>query len=218
MLPDLIAKFEALVADPQERAFLEALQAESEDDGLRLVYADWLEERGDPRSEYLRVEVQLANRIEDPRRRLALEARLSELQKHLNMLWTEVVARSACILNCGASDGRPLVRFTFLCPNQWGMLQPTDDPAVRFCAGCQQKVYRCETTAQARDHALSGHCIAISGQVAGTVAREQEAAMADCVGRPNPYSLWAQEIFSEVKRQESSPPVRPAKRWWQFWK
>jgi uncharacterized protein (TIGR02996 family) len=217
MLPDVSAKFEAIVADPQERALLEAVQAESDDDGLRLAYADWLEERGDPRSEYLRVEVQLANRIEEPSHRLALEVRLAELQKTLNPLWKLLMTRGGGILNCGASDEKPLVRFTVRCPNQWGMLQPTEDPGVRFCEGCQQKVYRCETTAQAREHALGGHCIAISAEVAGTVCGEQEAAMADCVGRPDPYCYWAEEIFSGRKRRQSSPE-KPAKRWWQFWK
>jgi uncharacterized protein (TIGR02996 family) len=38
-----------------ERGFLRAIQDNPEDDSLRLVYADWLEERGDPRSEYLRL-------------------------------------------------------------------------------------------------------------------------------------------------------------------
>jgi uncharacterized protein (TIGR02996 family) len=40
----------------EEEAFLAAVRAEPEDDGHRLVYADWLEERGDPRAEYLRLE------------------------------------------------------------------------------------------------------------------------------------------------------------------
>src|SRR5262245_31478207 len=34
--------------------FIQALLAAPEDLTLRLVYADWLEERGDPRGEYLR--------------------------------------------------------------------------------------------------------------------------------------------------------------------
>jgi uncharacterized protein (TIGR02996 family) len=38
-----------------ERGFLEAIAAEPDDDGLRLIYADWLEERGDPRGELVRV-------------------------------------------------------------------------------------------------------------------------------------------------------------------
>ena len=37
--------------------FLRGLLATPKDDLLRLVYADWLEENGDPRSTFLRLEV-----------------------------------------------------------------------------------------------------------------------------------------------------------------
>ena len=47
-----------------ENGFLEAIAANPEDDSIRLVYADWLEERGDPRAEYLRLEVQYRELIE----------------------------------------------------------------------------------------------------------------------------------------------------------
>jgi uncharacterized protein (TIGR02996 family) len=63
-----------------EQAFIRGLCANAEDETLRLVYADWLEERGDPRGEFLRVEsalnaVRRGNR-DDPR----LRARLAELR------------------------------------------------------------------------------------------------------------------------------------------
>jgi uncharacterized protein (TIGR02996 family) len=41
-----------------EAGFLDAIASNPEDDALRLIYADWLEEQGDPRAEYLRLEVQ----------------------------------------------------------------------------------------------------------------------------------------------------------------
>jgi uncharacterized protein (TIGR02996 family) len=41
-----------------ERAFLAAILESPDDDSTKLVYADWLEERGDPRGEYLRLMVQ----------------------------------------------------------------------------------------------------------------------------------------------------------------
>jgi uncharacterized protein (TIGR02996 family) len=40
-------------------AFLGAILAEPDDDTPRLVYADWLEERGDPRGEFIRLQVGL---------------------------------------------------------------------------------------------------------------------------------------------------------------
>jgi uncharacterized protein (TIGR02996 family) len=44
----------------EEEAFLRALAADHRDSVTRSVYADWLEERGDPRAEYLRKEIEVA--------------------------------------------------------------------------------------------------------------------------------------------------------------
>jgi uncharacterized protein (TIGR02996 family) len=41
----------------EEAAFLAAIAADPADDTTRLVYADWLQDRNDPRPEYLRLEV-----------------------------------------------------------------------------------------------------------------------------------------------------------------
>jgi uncharacterized protein (TIGR02996 family) len=49
-----------------EAGFLNALRANPEDIETRLVYADWLEERGDPRHELIRLEVE-AERIRNRR-------------------------------------------------------------------------------------------------------------------------------------------------------
>jgi uncharacterized protein (TIGR02996 family) len=40
--------------------FITAIEQKPDDDTPRLIYADWLDERADPRGEYLRVEVRLA--------------------------------------------------------------------------------------------------------------------------------------------------------------
>src|SRR5947209_1506964 len=40
---------------PKEGAFLEAIEANPDDDTLRLIYADWLEEQGDPLGEFIRL-------------------------------------------------------------------------------------------------------------------------------------------------------------------
>src|SRR5262245_1555069 len=45
---------------PEVRAFLEDIKAHPEDDVPRLILADWLDERGDPRGEFLRVQCQMA--------------------------------------------------------------------------------------------------------------------------------------------------------------
>jgi uncharacterized protein (TIGR02996 family) len=55
----------------EEERFLRALIASPDDGALRAVYADWLEERGDPRAEFLRLETALLDSPPDvgPQRR-----------------------------------------------------------------------------------------------------------------------------------------------------
>jgi uncharacterized protein (TIGR02996 family) len=84
----------------REQDFLSGLTADPWDETLRLVYADWLEERGDPRSEFLRVESE-ANSLwqhavppaTEAGRRRALVARLKELRPTIDREWLSRVAR-----------------------------------------------------------------------------------------------------------------------------
>src|SRR5262249_40473293 len=53
----------------EDQAFLQAIIENPDYDTLRLVYADYLDERGDPRGEFIRVQCELAKLPEgDPRR------------------------------------------------------------------------------------------------------------------------------------------------------
>jgi len=61
-----------------ESAFLRAMQANPEDTGLRLVFADWLDERGDARGELIRLLHTLTQSVEVPDRS-KLEDRLRSL-------------------------------------------------------------------------------------------------------------------------------------------
>ncbi len=62
-----------------EQAFLSDIRA-SPDDGVRLIYADWLQENGQPqRAEFIRVQVELARLADDDPRRKALADRQDEL-------------------------------------------------------------------------------------------------------------------------------------------
>jgi uncharacterized protein (TIGR02996 family) len=63
----------------QDRAFLEAIRESPEDDAPRLIYADWLEDHGDPaRATFIRVQCELA-RLPAEGRRAELEAQEREL-------------------------------------------------------------------------------------------------------------------------------------------
>jgi uncharacterized protein (TIGR02996 family) len=61
----------------EEEGFLQAIDANPDDDMARLAYADWLEERGDIRAEFLRLEVQLPKIL----------ARLNELRQQIDPAW-----------------------------------------------------------------------------------------------------------------------------------
>src|SRR5262245_55358117 len=65
-----------------EDAFLRAIAAGPGDAAPRLVYADWLEEHGDPRAEYLRVIYNAANPKE-----LGTNPRFQELRRSLDPEW-----------------------------------------------------------------------------------------------------------------------------------
>jgi uncharacterized protein (TIGR02996 family) len=70
--------------DAEERALLAAIIAQPDDDTARLVYADWLQEHGqEPRAEYIRLSIQLANlRYGEPNFK-AEEARILEQRRPL---------------------------------------------------------------------------------------------------------------------------------------
>jgi uncharacterized protein (TIGR02996 family) len=81
-----------------EQAFLQAIKDRPDDDDLLLVYADWLEERGDQRAEFLRFLGSIAGGgvlSEQPvpsyRQIQSAEARLRRLWKTVARDWAEQV-------------------------------------------------------------------------------------------------------------------------------
>src|SRR5262245_16373501 len=62
-----------------EEDFLRAILDDVNDALRRLVFADWLEERGDPRAEWLRIDCELGKLRPRDKRRPALEARKQEV-------------------------------------------------------------------------------------------------------------------------------------------
>jgi len=74
----------------RDEGFIQALLANPDDDSLRLVYADWLDDHGDPSGEFLRVVCALRNLTKDDKRWGPLWQRKHELRK---MVRTAGVAR-----------------------------------------------------------------------------------------------------------------------------
>src|SRR5262245_50511584 len=69
-----------------EEAFLADIRANPEDDASRLIYADWLEDHGDPvRAEFIRLQCQLA-RVSPASR---TSSRVAALERREVQLWEE---------------------------------------------------------------------------------------------------------------------------------
>jgi uncharacterized protein (TIGR02996 family) len=141
----------------QEEAFIQHIQAHPDDAGLRLIYADWLEERGDSRAAFLRAEAELAALSKKNKRRADLRARLREMAQEIDPAWLAALDR-APIEACDHE------RFEFECPKRWEELQPTREGTVRVCEACRENVYYCGTVNEARLHAGEGHCVAVDSR------------------------------------------------------
>jgi uncharacterized protein (TIGR02996 family) len=142
-----------------EHAFIRAILADPSDRALRLVYADWLEERGDPdsahRAEYLRVECQLDSLPSKNRGRSRLQERLLELRRAVGDDWWRQLDY-AKVESC--------VEFAYRCPQRWDTLLPTDNEAVRHCSVCQRDVHYCRNAGEAHRLADAGECVAIDSR------------------------------------------------------
>jgi uncharacterized protein (TIGR02996 family) len=210
-----------------ERSFLQALLADPTDDGLRQVYADWLEEQNEPASafkaEFLRLTAELAISPGTERRQEARRQRLQQLAADLNTDWLAVVSRLP-VENCQGKrrEAEPLsrgyqIRFDYLCDRRWEDLRTTEDQAVRYCGGCRQDVHYCDTIMQARRHAQNGHCIAVD---LGVIRRQDDLEPQRLwMGWPSPETVRQEEermrpdaVSAERERRKRGQPPRPGGR------
>jgi uncharacterized protein (TIGR02996 family) len=79
------------------KALFQAILDEPDDDAPRLVYADWLEENGQPeRAEFIRVQIELVKPPAGGRRRARLKAREEELLKKRGDEWLKPLLPFTC--------------------------------------------------------------------------------------------------------------------------
>jgi uncharacterized protein (TIGR02996 family) len=77
-----------------EKSFIRAILADPDDERILMIFADWLEERGDPRGEYLRIRAALAAPPKSrPPRRRELQDRLQALQAIIVPGWLPLLNR-----------------------------------------------------------------------------------------------------------------------------
>jgi uncharacterized protein (TIGR02996 family) len=139
----------------EDKAFLRAILDNPADTTARLVYADWLDDRSDPRGTYLRVEMDLRAQA-DPNcdRAVALREWLVSLKRDIDPFWLACFDRPD-IEGCEE-------HFAFRCPKKWEHLRTTEYAEVRYCDGCRRHVFYCDSIAEARARANQGECVAIS--------------------------------------------------------
>ena len=143
----------SVAPDADERRLLAAI-TEKNDASSRLVYADFLEERGEGlRADFLRTQETIVDA--DPASTVWKfhTRRLRELAASIEMKWRHAVARPT-VEGCN-------VRFNARCPKEWGSLAPTERADVRHCETCQKHVHYCPSVAIARRHVEAGDCVAI---------------------------------------------------------
>ncbi len=74
--------------------FFDLIRQNPDDDAPRLIYADWLDDRGDPRGEFIRVQCELAKiPSREVAKRHPLESREQLLLKHFQAEWTQSLAK-----------------------------------------------------------------------------------------------------------------------------
>jgi uncharacterized protein (TIGR02996 family) len=76
---------------PTEDAFLKYILAEPSRREVRLIYADWLEEQGDPRAELIRLEEEMADLPVWSDRYAALKPRRNALREQIDLPWREAL-------------------------------------------------------------------------------------------------------------------------------
>lgn len=74
-----------------EDAFVQAIRNDPLDAALKLVFADWLEERADPRSEFLRLEVELSQTDESHDQYESVRARHRTAFEKCDPSWAQQV-------------------------------------------------------------------------------------------------------------------------------
>lgn len=76
-------------------SFLKAILADPDDDSLRLIFADWLEEHGDPLGEFIRTQYALLESDLDPATSWKLLQRERELKSEHGVAWAGPIAALA---------------------------------------------------------------------------------------------------------------------------
>lgn len=146
----------------EDAAFIRALRDQPTDETTRLVYADWLDDRSDPRAEYLRAEAAWVALQPSDEQYRPLYRRVSQLAAALDPEWFAAVGRMAHLVRRGweaVSEGFSPRRAATDLPQEWaealGMLRSfsaeefgAEDAERRFCVPADFAVFPCVVAGQ----------------------------------------------------------------------
>jgi uncharacterized protein (TIGR02996 family) len=76
-------------------SYTELILERPDDEGLRLAYAQWLEQRGNPRGEFIRIQCQLSHLSNSSLDREQLQSRAAELLGEYELDWCDPLSRMA---------------------------------------------------------------------------------------------------------------------------
>jgi uncharacterized protein (TIGR02996 family) len=196
----------------EDRAFLRVLLDVPEDRNTWLVYADWLDDRGDPRAEFLRLSVERSLLTEHDPARPAVEARLRQLRAELDPNWM-MMFDDAPIGNCPRAGWR-----TVRCPmRRWDGLAATDVPDIRLCHECRRPVFYCHSVEEAREFTTSAQCVAFSTRIPPESLPPEALPPEAPLTGPDSDEFDLLLDVAELEDEPPAPPSPPARPWWRFW-
>jgi uncharacterized protein (TIGR02996 family) len=167
----------------EEEAFIRSILASPRDDAPRLAFADWLEERGDPRGEFLRILLRLEalSEKEAPpqmKAKLASVREIAGLRQRLRQLRELIPLDWALRLTRGWIEHCNMVGFGVKCPRRWELMPEKADPEVRRCGHCYREVWFCWSASDVHEALCSGHPIV----KALAMDRAEPSVAPDCGG------------------------------------
>lgn len=152
-----------------ESDMLDPVLAAPDDHERRLIYADWLEEHGDPRGDYLRAAMtleKLENEMPAPsqRQRWLNAVDIGRLKRTLRNLATAVDAGWAARIHRGCIQHCNWVFESYStgnCPRLWHRLPENSDRFVRHCDQCSRDVWYCQSQERLSEALLSRHPVVL---------------------------------------------------------
>ncbi len=195
----------------EDLVFLRAILDVPEDRNTWLVYADWLDDRSDPRAEFLRLMVARSLMTDDDPAHAEIESRLAHLRTELDPNWM-MMFDSAPVAGCSWSRW-PSSRCGLL----WADMIATDVPDIRRCHQCRTAVVYCHTLEEAQLYASCGQQVALSSRIPENEVAQEPAFQPTPAPLDTDSDEFELTLDAPLDAAPPAPPPRARRPWWQFW-